>query len=282
MTTPLDGLLKLLDIEQIEVNIFRGANPHDDRKRLFGGQVAAQALMAAGRTVTKGRVHSLHSYFLLPGDPEIPVLYEVDRIRDGKSFTTRRVIAIQHGRAIFNLQASFHEDEPSAIEHHGRMPQVPPPEDLLPLAERIRQEGSEELNKSWLARPFAVEHRYVGVLPWFEAHSVEPVQNVWVKAAGTLPDNRLLHACVIAFASDLALLPTALLPHNVEWSRVMLATIDHCMWFHRPVKADEWLLYTMDSPSAYGSRGLTRGMLFDREGTLLISLVQEGLTRLLS
>ncbi len=275
----LDTLIQLLDLEQIEVNIFRGLNHPDKQDRVYGGQVAAQSLVAAGRTVDRGRIHSLHSYFLLPGDPASPILYEVDRIRDGHSFTTRRVMAIQHGKPIFNLQASFHVDERSDLEHHMPMPDVPSPEELKPLHERL---GSVEGQVSdWLARPLPVEHRHVGELPWFKDKPMEPVQYVWIKADGILPDDDLVHACVTAYASDLSLVGTMLLPHDVDWSRLMLASIDHCMWFHRPFRADEWMLYAMDSPNMYGARGLARGSIFTRDGTLVVSITQEGLTRVL-
>ena len=273
----LDNLIRLLDLEQIEVNIFRGINNPDKQDRVYGGQVAAQAMVAAGRTVSHGRIHSIHSYFLLPGDPAVPILYEVDRIRDGHSFTTRRVVAIQHGKAIFNLQASFHADEPTIIEHHMDMPNVPPPEELQSLHERL---GSAKIQVSdWLSRPLPVEHRHVTPLPWFKTEARDAVQYVWIKADGELPEDNLLHSCVIAYASDLSLISTMLLPHVVDWSKMMLASIDHCMWFHRPFKADDWLLYAMDSPNEYGSRGLARGSIFTRDGDLVVSVTQEGLTR---
>ena len=273
----LDNLIRLLDLEQIEVNIFRGVNNPDKQDRVYGGQVAAQAMIAAGRTVSHGRIHSIHSYFLLPGDPTVPILYEVDRIRDGHSFTTRRVVAIQHGKAIFNLQASFHADEPTIIEHHMDMPNVPPPEELQSLHEQL---GSAKIQVSdWLSRPLPVEHRYVTPLPWFKTEPRDAVQYIWIKADGKLPEDDLMHSCVIAYASDLSLISTMLLPHVVDWSKMMLASIDHCMWFHRPFKADDWLLYAMDSPNEYSSRGLARGSIFTRDGDLVLSVTQEGLTR---
>jgi acyl-CoA thioesterase II len=278
----LDFLVKLLDIEPIEVNIFRGVSPDEDRQRVFGGQVAAQALMAAGRTVERGRVHSLHAYFLRPGDPNVPILYEVDRIRDGRSFSTRRVVAIQHGQAIFNMAASFHAEEHGPLEHQAAMPQVPAPEDLSTLQERL--EPFREQLADWFAKPHPIDQRHVGELPWMSHESREPVQRLWIRADGTLGDEPLLHACVAAYASDMSLFDTMLGPHDVRWddAEFMGASLDHCMWFHRPFRADEWLLYDMDSPNAFGARGLARGLLFRRDGTLVVSMVQEGLMRLVA
>jgi acyl-CoA thioesterase-2 len=276
----LDFLVKLLDIEPIEVNIFRGVSPDERRQRVFGGQVAAQALMAAGRTVERGRVHSLHAYFLRPGDPNVPILYEVDRIRDGRSFTTRRVVAIQHGQAIFNVAASFHVYEEGAFDHQVPMPEVPDPETLPSLYERL--EPMREELAEWFARPHPIDQRHVGELPWMAHEARDPVQRVWIRADGTLPDDPLLHSCVAAYASDMSLFDTMLAPHEVQWddAEFMGASLDHCMWFHRPFRADDWLLYDMDSPNAFGARGLARGFLFARDGTLVVSMVQEGLMRL--
>jgi acyl-CoA thioesterase-2 len=280
MGEALDALVELLDIEPIEVNIFRGRSPDEHRQRVFGGQVAAQALMAAGRTVERGQVHSLHSYFLRPGDPSVPILYEVDRIRDGRSFTTRRVVAIQHGHAIFNLHASFHVDEQGAFEHQLPMPDVPPPESLPTLEERL--EPLREQLEEWFARPHPIDQRHVGELPWLRHEAKDPIQRLWIRADGKLPDDPLLHACVATYASDMSLFDTMLAPHDVRWADAdfMGASLDHCMWFHRPFRADEWLLYDMDSPVAYGARGLARGFFFTRSGKLVVSMVQEGLMRL--
>jgi acyl-CoA thioesterase II len=276
----LDFLVKLLDIEPIEVNIFRGVSPDESRQRVFGGQVAAQALMAAGRTVERGRVHSLHAYFLRPGDPNVPILYEVDRIRDGRSFTTRRVVAIQHGHAIFNLATSFHVHEEGAFDHQVPMPDVPEPETLPSLHDRL-EPWRDEL-ADWFARPHPIDQRHVGELPWMQHDARDPVQRVWIRADGTLPEDPLLHSCVAAYASDMSLFDTMLAPHDVRWddAEFMGASLDHCMWFHRPFRADDWLLYDMDSPSAFGARGLARGFFFSRDGTLVVSMVQEGLMRL--
>jgi acyl-CoA thioesterase-2 len=276
----LDFLVKLLDLEPIEVNIFRGVSPDEDRQRVFGGQVAAQALMAAGRTVERGRVHSLHSYFLRPGDPTVPILYEVDRIRDGRSFTTRRVVAIQHGRAIFNVQVSFHVDEVGAFDHQFPMPEAPDPEQLPTLSERL--EPLRNQLSEWFAKPHPIDQRHIGELPWMQHEPGPPRQRLWIRADGDLPDDPLLHSCIATYASDMSLFDTMLAPHVVNWddAAFMGASLDHCMWFHRPFRADGWLLFDMDSPSASGARGLARGFLFTREGTLVVSMVQEGLMRL--
>jgi len=280
MSASLEFLVDLLELEPIEVNIFRGTQPNEERQRVFGGQVAGQALMAAGRTVEHGRVHSLHSYFLRPGDPSVPILYEVDRIRDGRSFTTRRVVAIQHGRAIFNLEASFHDLE-KGLEHQFPRPDVPEPESLPPLYQRL-EPWKEELAE-WFDRPHPIDQRHIGDLPWHPSGTGEPCQRVWIRADGELPDDPLLHACVATYASDMSLIDTILAPHDVRWGDddFMSASLDHCMWFHQPFRADEWLLYDMDSPVATHGRGLARGFLFDRRGKLCVSLAQEGLTRLL-
>ena len=280
MSDALDFLVKLLDIEPIEVNIFRGSSPDERRQRVFGGQVAAQALMAAGRTVERGRVHSLHAYFLRPGDPNVPILYEVDRIRDGRSFTTRRVVAIQHGQAIFNLAASFHALEEGALVHQVPMPAVPEPDGLATLHDRLEPFRDELAD--WFARPHPIDQRHIGELPWMQHEARDPIQRLWIRADGSLPDDPLLHACVATYASDMSLFDTMLAPHDVRWddAEFMGASLDHCMWFHRPFRADDWLLYDMDSPNAYGARGLARGFLFTRQGELVVSMVQEGLMRL--
>jgi acyl-CoA thioesterase-2 len=271
-------LVDLLDLESIEVNIFRGVNPNEERQRVFGGQVAAQSLMAAGRTVETGRPHSLHAYFLRPGDPSVPILYEVDRIRDGRSFTTRRVVAIQHGRAIFHLSASFHADEPG-LNHQFPMPEVPDPEELESMETRL--EPHREALTDWFAKPHPIDQRHIGELPFSRKASKEPIQRLWIRADGTLPDDPLLHACIATYASDMSLFDTMLAPHELSWDDAdfMGASLDHCIWFHRPFRADEWLLYDMDSPTAYGARGLARGFLFTRSGDLAVSMVQEGLMR---
>ncbi len=282
VTGALKGLVELLDLEPIEVNIFRGTSPQERHQRVFGGQVAGQALVAAGRTVDKGRVHSLHAYFLRPGDPGAPILYEVDRIRDGRSFTTRRVVAVQHGEAIFNLSASFHVDE-VGLNHQLPMPEVPDPESLPTLRERLAP-WADRLG-DWFDLPQPIDQRYVEDPPGLEPSGPRPPkQRVWIRADGSLPDDPLLHACVVAYASDMSLLDTILLPHDVSWGdpRLVGASLDHCMWFHRPFRADRWLLYDHDSPSASGGRGLARGEIFTSDGRLAVSVVQEGLIRIRS
>jgi|SRR5579872_1454767 len=283
MTAALRALVELLDLEPIEVNIFRGANIDEDRQRTFGGQVAAQALVAAGRTVDRGRVHSLHSYFLRPGDPHIPILYEVDRIRDGRSFTTRRVVAIQHGHAIFNLQCSFHIDE-RGLEHQIEMPEVPDPESLPTVSEQLEQ-YRDQLDAWFFDRPRPIDQRFIGSLPWLrEDVEREPRQRLWIRADGELPDDPLLHAAVVCYASDMTLYDSILNPHRIRWEdgSFMGASLDHCMWFHKPFRADRWLLLDEESPAAAGARGLARGELYTREGELVVSMVQEGLLRVLT
>jgi acyl-CoA thioesterase-2 len=213
MSEALEFLVRLLDLETIEVNVYRGTNPKEERQRTFGGQVAAQALMAAGRTVERGRVHSLHSYFLRPGDPTTPILYEVDRIRDGKSFSTRRVVAVQHGRAIYNMQASFHTDEVS-IEHQIEMPEVPAPETIRPIRDLVLENDAAN---EWFMQPRPIDQRYIGVGPWLPERSHEPRQQLWIRADGTLPDDPLLHACVVTYASDMSLMDAILKPHTLRW-----------------------------------------------------------------
>jgi len=281
VTEALTQLIDLLDLEAIEVNIFRGKNFDETRLRVFGGQVAAQSLVAAGRTVDKGRVHSLHSYFLRPGDPTAPILYEVDRIRDGRSFTTRRVVAIQHGRAIFNLQCSFHLDEGPGLVHQAEMPQVPRADELPTVRERLAPYVDQLPNWFVLDKPRPIDQRYVGDLPWLPTASAELRQRLWVRADGDLGDDPLLHAAVIAYASDMSIIDSVLKPHRIRWEdgRAMVVSLDHCMWFHRTFRADRWLLLDQDSPNAYGARGLARGLVFDEEGHLVVSLVQEGLVR---
>jgi acyl-CoA thioesterase-2 len=281
-TEALDDLLVLLELERLEVNLFRGLSPDEDRQRVFGGQVAAQALVAAGRTVESDRpVHSLHSYFLRPGDPNVPIIYEVDRIRDGRSFTTRRVIAIQHGRVIFNLAASFQIVEPGP-DHEMEMPEVPGPEALPTYRERLQpymgRLGAEMVE--WLSRERPIDSRPVEDPHWLVPGPRPPEQDVWIRTNGTLPGDPLLHACIVAYASDLSLLDTATLPHAIGYDgHYQMASLDHAMWFHRPFRADEWLLYHQMSPSAHGARGLALGHVFTHDGTLAITVMQEGLIR---
>ena len=282
MPSALDGLIELLDLEELEVNIFRGRSPQENRQRVFGGQVAGQALVAAGRTVDRGSVHSLHAYFLRPGDPSTPILFQVDRIRDGRTFTTRRFVAIQHGQAIFHLSASFQPEE-EGPEHGISMPEAPDPDTLPSLADWIapRLASMPEPLRQWFARDRPIEVRPVEPMDPFHPVARPPRQNVWIRANGRLPDSLLLHQCVVAYASDLSLLDTVTLPHAIAWNdpHYMMASLDHAMWFHRPFRADEWLLYTQESPVAHGARGFVTGRLFTRDGTLVISVAQEGLIR---
>jgi acyl-CoA thioesterase II len=278
----LSALLTILDLEQLEVNIFRGLSPDESVQRVFGGQVAGQALIAAGRTVPPERhVHSLHAYFLRPGDPTIPIVYEVDRIRDGRSFTTRRVVAVQHGKAIFHLSASFQITEPG-VDHQAAMPEAPDPESLMTMSER-REAAGIPSSERW-ERPRPIDLRYVDSPPWLPLGDIEPrnTQQVWFRANGEMPDDPLLHVCAVTYASDMTLLDSALLANGLTWDdnrKVMVASLDHAMWFHRPFRADDWLLYDQQSPSASGGRGLAIGRLFTRDGRHVVSVVQEGLLR---
>jgi acyl-CoA thioesterase II len=282
LSDSLDKLLDLLDLEQVEVNIFRGRSPDETVQRVFGGQVAGQALVAAGRTVPADRpVHSLHAYFIHPGDPAVPLVYTVERVRDGRSFTTRRVSAVQHGRTIFTLSASFHRAE-SGLVHAMPMPDVPPPEDLRPNIERLEQALGTALPAH--SRDDSIDVRSVGALSIEAARdpSLRTAHNlVWLRVNGELPADPLLHVCLMTYASDLTLLDTVLLEHGVSWydGRTSGASLDHAMWFHRPFRADQWLLYAQESPIAYGARGLARGEVFTAAGDLVVSVVQEGLIR---
>ena len=284
MSAAVQELLRILDLEQLEVNLFRGRSPQVGWQRVFGGQVIGQALVAACRTVDAvGRPpHSLHAYFLLGGDPKVRIVYEVDRIRDGSSFTTRRVVAIQHGHAIFTMAVSFHRDEPG-MTHQAQMPSVPEP-DALP--------GEAEMKQRVLPlMPDAVRRYYERERP-IELRPVELDRylgkkidggrfHVWIRTTGALPDEPAIHQCVLAYASDMMLLDSALIPlgRTVFEKTIMAASLDHALWFHRPFRADGWLLYAQDSPSLAGSRGFSRGLIFARDGTLVASVAQEGLLR---
>jgi acyl-CoA thioesterase-2 len=282
MQKPLDSLIALLDLEELEVNIFRGVSPEGDSQRVFGGQVLGQALVAAGRTVDAGLAHSFHAYFLRPGDPTRPILYQVDRTRDGRAFTTRRVIAIQHGRAIFHLEASFHRPE-AGHEHQDAMPDVPDPESLPTWNDRLEPllEHAPEDLKRWIIKARPIDSRHVTFVNPIEPEKLPPRLLVWIRADGMLPGEPLLHQCVVAYASDMTLLDTAALPHQISWidTSYQVASLDHAMWLHREFRADEWLLYVQDSPAAAGGRGFSTGRLFTRDGKLVVSVVQEGLLR---
>lgn len=279
----LSGLLQVLDLERLEVNLFRGVSPQNGWQRVFGGQVLGQALVAAGRTVEEGRTaHSLHGYFLLAGDPAHPIIYEVERIRDGGSFTTRRVKATQHGRAIFAMSASFQKLE-EGYEHAAEMPDVPPPEALPSAAERVAElmDALPENMRSFWQRENPIELRPVDISRYLSRDPRPPAQHIWLKANGRLPDDPRLHQCVLAYASDFTLLDTALIAHGklLFDKDIQLASLDHALWLHRPFRADDWLLYTQDSPSASGARGFCRGSFFTRQGELVASAAQEGLIR---
>ncbi len=281
--TPMETVLATLDLETIEMNLFRGNSPQVGWQRVFGGQVIGQALMAAQRTVEGDRfAHSLHAYFMLPGDPSVPILYQVDRLRDGSSFNTRRVLAIQHGKAIFALTASFQVDEPG-FEHQGDMPDVPMPEALMDeeqIKARYIVHAPENVRRYWAGRR-AIEIRPVSIESYFSRSQPSQKQNIWVRLTGPVPDDRLYQKAVLAYLSDMTLLDVALNAHgtSVLDPSIQVASLDHAMWFHRPFKLDDWLLYSQESPSASGARGFTRGSLFTRSGVLIASVAQEGLIR---
>jgi acyl-CoA thioesterase II len=278
----IEDLLGILDLEPIEVNLFRGRSPQSGWQRVFGGQVIGQALVAALRTVGDRPTHSLHGYFMLPGDPRVPIIYEVDRIRDGRSFTTRRVVAIQHGHAIFTMAASFHADE-AGLSHQASMPDVPKPEDLPSEAE-IKAKAMPLMPdpvRRYYERERPIELRPVEFTRYLGVKSEEAKFHVWIRATGRLPDDPAIHQCVLAYASDMTLLDSALIPHGrtVFEKSIMAASLDHALWFHRPFRADDWLLYAQDSPNMSGARGFARGLIFTRDGTLVASVAQEGLLR---
>ncbi|MFA5898962.1 MAG: acyl-CoA thioesterase II [Hyphomicrobium sp.] len=279
----LDALLKTLDLEPIEDNLFRGPRGTEGWQRVFGGQVLGQALVAAARTVAAGRpVHSLHGYFLLAGDPARPIIYDVERIRDGGSFTTRRVKAIQHGRPIFSMSSSFHKLEPG-FEHQAAMPEGPLPDELPNPKEAISRliDNLPVAMRSYWSREQPIEMRVADLSRYLTREKKTPVQNIWIRANGILADDPIIHQAVLAYASDFTLLDTALIAHGklLFDADVQLASLDHGIWFHRPFRADEWLLYVQDSPSAFGARGFCRGSIYARDGTLIASVVQEGLMR---
>lgn len=285
MASAVQHLLSIIDLEPLEVNLFRGRSPQSGWQRVFGGQVIGQALVAACRTVAEiaeRPPHSLHAYFLLAGDPKVPIIYEVERLRDGRSYTTRRVTAIQHGRPIYSAMVSFHGAE-QGFDHQFEMPRVPDPETLpseLELKERILPlmpdpvRGYYERERPIELRPVEFE-RYLG-----KAHP-EGRFHVWIRTTGRLPDEPAIHRCVLAYASDMLLLDSAMIPHGrtLFEKDIMAASLDHGMWFHRPFRADEWLLYCQDSPNSCGGRGFGRGLIFARDGTLIASVAQEGVIR---
>lgn len=282
MSDAVAQLLAILDLERIEENIFRGCSPQVGWQRVFGGLVVAQALVASVRTVEGRAPHSLHGYFLLPGDPAVPIVYEVDRIRDGKSFTTRRCNAIQHGRAIFSLSASFQIDEPG-LDHAMTMPKVPLPETLPSESEILRRFGASmpETIRRWFAQDRPIELRPVDLARFVNHKAGAFEQQVWLRAKGPLPADPAIHRALLAYLSDMTLLDAALGAHghSVFDTGLQIASLDHALWFHRPVRADDWLLYAQDSPNSCGARGFARGLLFSHDGRLVASVAQEGLMR---
>ena len=260
------------------MNIFRGISLDEERRRIFGGQVAAQALVAAGRTVERRRVHSLHAYFLRPGDPHRPILYEVERLRDGHSFSARSVAGIQRGETILAMACSFHKDE-DGLTHGDTIPEVPDPETLTPVAELF---GSDDRSLQTFANTYGLDLRFVSEYPWLRNEAAFENERLWFRATGPIPNDPLIHAAIVTFAADLTLVDTILQRHGLMPydARFMGASLDHCVWFHRPIRADNWLFYDQSSPIAYGARGLARGLLFAQSGELVASVAQEGLVRL--
>jgi acyl-CoA thioesterase-2 len=282
MTSAADGLVKLLDLEHIDDMTFLGVSPPVGRLRVFGGQVAAQALVAAGRTVDPSRtVHSLHGYFVRPGDEREPITYAVENVRDGRSFSVRRSVAVQKGKPIFFMSASFQRHE-VGLDHHDPMPAgVPPPEATPTMAEKLA--GYPDRLADWARVPRPIDVRYVTDPGWVPAgdRRAEDRQQVWMRIDGTLPEDPLVHACALAFCSDLTLLDSVLSRHGRVWGPggMIGASLDHALWFHRPFRADEWFLYDCASPSASGARGLATGRMFTEDGRLIATAVQEGLLR---
>jgi len=285
MHAVLEDLIELLTLERIEENIFRGQSRDIGSAQVFGGQVLGQALSAANLTVVDRRAHSLHAYFLRRGDMQAPIIYDVDRARDGGSFSVRRVVAIQHGRPIFNLAASFQNPE-TGLEHQNEMPNVGGPDqfqDVTELAPEILQKIPEKMRRYLtVKRPF--EFRPVEPMDFLTNKPRPPIKYVWIKSAGALPSDRALHQNLLAYVSDYELLGTSTLPHGLTFGRdrIMMASLDHALWFHRDFRIDDWLLYAMDSPNSSGARGFSRGQFFTADGTLVASSTQEGLVRVLS
>jgi acyl-CoA thioesterase-2 len=277
---PITSLVNVLYLEQLEVNLFRGHSPQNGWKRVFGGQVVGQALVAAGRTVENRLAHSLHCYFLLGGDPKVPIIFEVDRIRDGRSFTTRNVVAIQHGHAIFSMSVSFHNAE-EGFSHQIDMPANTPEPESFPSEEELKGMVPPNMHGFWSLER-AVEIRPVNLERYIAPEdNREPVQRLWFRTKGGLPDDKQLHQCALAYASDFTLLSAGLVPHARRSfdPKLQMASLDHAVWFHRDFRADEWLLYVQDSPSAEGARTFCRGSIYSRDGVLVASVAQEGLIR---
>jgi acyl-CoA thioesterase-2 len=283
MSSAVRDLVSILDLEELDLNLFRGRSPQSGWQRVFGGQVIGQALVAAVRTVDGRPPHSMHAYFLLPGDPKVPIIYDVDRIRDGKSFTTRRVTARQHGHPIFSMLVSFHADE-AGLDHQAKMPDVPPPE-KLPSEAEMREKLLPVMPESvrrYYERERPIELRPVEFDRYLGKQYPDGKFHVWIRATGKLPDDPAIHQCALAYASDFTLLDTALVPlgRTLFEKEFMAASLDHALWLHRPFRADDWLLYAQDTPNLHGSRGFARGLIFKRDGTLVASVAQEGLVRL--
>lgn len=278
----IEELLQLMKLEALEVNLFRGESRDIGTPRVFGGQVLAQSIIAASRTVDEGTIHSLHAYFLRSGDPEAPIVYDVDRNRDGRSFKSRRVVAIQHGRPIFTLAASF-QLEQEGLEHQFEMPDVPMPEDLSSESNvpEDRIEQVPPLLRRWFTRTGPFDFRPVQKVDVFKPSPLPPVQDVWFRLTEKIDVSDLMHRALMAYASDFHLVGTATLPHGISFIQddLVMASLDHAMWFHRPARVDEWLLYSCDSPSSSGGRGLARGSIYDRSGRLVASTIQEGMIR---
>ncbi len=282
MSSGLHDVISLLELERIDDNIFRGESRDIGAPQVFGGQIVGQALSAAHQTVDGRRPHSLHAYFLRPGDFHHPVIYQVERARDGRTYSNRRVVAIQHGRPILNMTASFHTDEP-AWDHQAEMPTVPGPEGLKNSTElgRAAAEHAPEKMRRLLMHSPPFEFRPVEAPKFLDPSARAPRKHVWMKAWESLPDDEALHRHLLTYVSDYELLGTATFPHELDFRsrRVQMASLDHALWFHRPCRVDDWLLYACDSPNSYGGRGFSRGQIFTRDGVLVASVAQEGVIR---
>lgn len=277
-----EELLSLMELESLEVNLFRGESRDIGTPRVFGGQVLAQSIIAASRTIEEGTIHSLHAYFLRAGDPQAPIVYDVDRNRDGRSFKSRRVVAIQHGRPIFTMAASFQLDQ-DGLEHQVDMPRVPMPEELSSESNvpEDKLEQVPQFMRRWFTRTGPFDFRPVNKVDVFNPTPQPPFNNIWFRLNDKIDAPDLMHKALMAYASDFHLVGTATLPHGVSAVKddLLMASLDHAMWFHRPVRIDDWLLYSCDSPSSSGGRGLARGLIFDRGGRLVASTMQEGMIR---
>lgn len=283
MSKRLTDLLTILDLEPIDMNIFRGNSPNASSQRVFGGQVIGQAMVAACRTVEGRLPHSLHCYFIQSGDPQVPIIYHVERLRDGKSYSSRRITAIQHGDAIFSIMISFHADEQGAFDHQEKMPDAPPPAKLT--AEELSKQPMFSDMPEMICRYYdpdrPIELRPIEIGRYVGQKIHDGRIHTWMRSASKLPDDPALHMCALAYASDLSLLDAVMARYGRTLfdGRIISGSLDHAMWFHRPFRVDDWLLYAKESPSAQGGRGLTRGLIFKPDGTLVASVVQEGTVR---